>query len=449
MQCELTFREATVEDALFIAWGFHTAMLYDDATQERIAGFANDVCVREDVLYSWRNTLLAIVEGRPVGMITSYEGERYHAMRERTMAIVKEKLGVAFPGMEDEAVPGEYYLDSLAVVPEYRGRGIGRALLQQGIGRGLALGLKVTLAVDPVNTRAQRLYASLGFKPAGELFIFGHTYWKMEILTLQQRLFAMQDKGYAAFQAKLTPGIPVESFIGVRVPLLRKFAKEFGKEASCEGFLQTLPHTYYDENMLHALLLSQMKDYDACIRAVDSFLPYVDNWAVCDIMSPKVFAKHRLLGCEVGGLKGPKGSKGLRGLRGSKGSKGLRGSKGLIEKIREWSASSHTYTCRFGLEMLMTHFLDADFRAEYLEIPARVRSEEYYVRMMVAWFYATALAKQWEATILYLEKCVLEPWTHNKTIQKACESYRITPEQKQYLRTLKAPSRQGSDPRGM
>ena len=432
---DLTFRQATVDDALFIAWGFHTAMLYDDATEARIRGFANDVCVREDVLYSWRNTTLALVDGQPVGMITAYEGKLYRPMREVTMAIVKEKLGVEFPGMEDEALPGEYYLDSLAVKPEFRGLGIGRALLQRGIERGLALQLNVTLAVDPVNERAQRLYTSLGFKPAGELFIFGHTYWKMDILTLQQRLFAMRDKGYAAFQAKLTPGIPVESFIGVRVPQLRQFAKEFGKEASCEGFLQTLPHTYYDENMLHALLLSQIKDYDACIRAVDRFLPYVDNWAVCDIMSPKVFGKYKF--------------EGSKGLKGSKGSKGLRGSKGLIEKIREWSASSHTYTCRFGLEMLMTHFLDADFRAEYLEIPARVRSEEYYVRMMVAWFFATALAKQWETTVPYIEKHVLEPWTHNKTIQKACESYRITPEQKEYLRTLKAPSRPGSDPRGM
>ncbi|MDO4496948.1 MAG: DNA alkylation repair protein [Bacteroidales bacterium] len=221
---------------------------------------------------------------------------------------------------------------------------------------------------------------------------------------LKEHLFALRDEKYAAFQAKLTPGVPAESFIGVRVPLLRKFAKEYAKEAEHMDFLAHLPHEYYDENMLHGLLISQIKDYKECIQQTDAFLPHVDNWAVCDIMSPKVFAKHKVE---------------------------------LMEKIRAWSQSSHTYTCRFGLEMLMSHFLDKDFKAEYLQIPASVRSEEYYVRMMVAWFFATALAKQWEATIPYIEQKKLEPWTHNKTIQKAIESYRITDEQKAYLRTLK------------
>lgn len=221
---------------------------------------------------------------------------------------------------------------------------------------------------------------------------------------LQKQLFELQDKEYAAFQAKLTPGIPEESFIGVRVPLLRKFAKEFSKSTECGTFLNALPHTYYDENMLHSLLLSQMKDYDECVIQTERFLPYIDNWAVCDILSPKVFAKHK---------------------------------DKLIVKIREWSSSNHTYTSRFGIEMLMSHFLDDDFQPQYLEIPAASRSEEYYMKMMVAWFFATALAKQWESTIPYIEKGVLASWTHNKTIQKAKESFRITPEQKEYLTTLK------------
>ena len=221
---------------------------------------------------------------------------------------------------------------------------------------------------------------------------------------LQERLFAMQDKQYAAFQAKLTPGVPMESFIGIRVPVLRKFAKEFTKEAEYEDFLHQLPHEYYDENMLHGLLISEVKDYEECIRLTDRFLPFVDNWAVCDIMSPKVFAKH---------------------------------TKELLAKIKTWSKSSHVYTCRFGIETLMSHYLDKDFKAEYLEIPASVSSEEYYVKMMVAWFFATALAKQWDATIPYIEQSRLAAWTHNKTIQKAIESYRITPEQKEYLRALK------------
>ncbi len=221
---------------------------------------------------------------------------------------------------------------------------------------------------------------------------------------LLERLYAMQDKNYAAFQAKLTPGVPAENFIGIRVPVLRHFAKEYAKEPEHKDFLRQLPHHFYDENMLHGLLISQIKDFNECVAHTDAFLPYVDNWAVCDIMSPKVFAKHK-----------PE----------------------LLQKIKQWSSSPHTFTCRFGLGMLMTHFLDADFSPALLRIPAIIRSEEYYVKMMVAWFFATALAKRYDETIVYLENRILAPWTHNKTIQKACESYRITPEQKDYLRTLK------------
>ncbi len=227
---------------------------------------------------------------------------------------------------------------------------------------------------------------------------------RREMTSLQERLFAMQDKQYAAFQARLTPGIPIKSVIGIRVPMLRKFAKEFIKEGECKDFLKQLPHEYYDENILHGILISENKDFEECIRLTDDFLPFVDNWAVCDIMSPKVFAKHK---------------------------------DELLTKVKTWSKSSHLYTCRYGIETLMSHYLDNDFKQEYLEIPASVRSEEYYVKMMIAWFFATALAKQWDATIPYIQQGRLAPWTHNKTIQKAIESYRITPEQKEYLRTLK------------
>lgn len=220
----------------------------------------------------------------------------------------------------------------------------------------------------------------------------------------QELLFQLQDKGYRDFQSKLIPTIPVETIIGVRIPAIRKLAKEYGKDPESVEFLKQLPHTYYDENILHALLVAEIKDYEVCVKEVEHFLPYVDNWAVCDIFSPKVFRKNK---------------------------------DKLIDKIIEWTASSHPYICRFGMEMLMTHFLDEDFRVEYLEIPAAVHSEEYYVNMMIAWFYATALAKQWDATIGYIEDQRLDTWTHNKTIQKARESYRITPEQKEYLKTLK------------
>lgn len=223
-------------------------------------------------------------------------------------------------------------------------------------------------------------------------------------MNIEQELFKFQDKKYAEFQAKLIPTIEAGGVIGVRVPAIRQLAKKLNGTEESKQFLNDLPHKYYDENMLHAALLTEMKNYDECIRAVENFLPYVDNWAVCDTMKPKSFKKNR---------------------------------EKLLEKIKLWSKSKETYTCRFGLEMLMNFFLDADFKPEYLEIPAAVKSDEYYINMMIAWFFATALAKQWDATIPYIENRKLSNWTHNKTIQKARESYRITPAQKEYLKTLK------------
>ena len=221
---------------------------------------------------------------------------------------------------------------------------------------------------------------------------------------IQKRLFALRDEKYREFQRSLIPGLSKEKIIGIRMPAMRKLAKEFVKEPEAAVFLKQLPHTYYDENILHALLIAEIKDYDACMEAVEAFLPYIDNWAVCDGLSPKAFGKHKAE---------------------------------LLEKIRLWIPSEHIYTCRFGIGMLMRWFLDEDFQPGYLELPAAVRSEEYYVNMMTAWFFATALAKQWDATISYLEQNRLDPWTHNKTIQKARESYRITTEQKEYLKRLK------------
>src|SRR5574344_713614 len=223
-------------------------------------------------------------------------------------------------------------------------------------------------------------------------------------MTITAELFKVQDKDYALFHGKLVPTVPRASIIGVRVPELRKIAKRIQGSPEAGAFINTLPHAYFDENMLHALLISESKEYAECIRELDKFLPYVDNWSVCDIMSPKVFKQN-------------KGA--------------------LLIKIRQWSSSTQVYECRFGIKMLMSHFLDADFRKEYLHIPAGVKSDAYYIKMMLAWFFATALAKQWRAAILYLERKQFDKWVHNKTIQKACESYRITPAQKEYLRSLK------------
>lgn len=223
-------------------------------------------------------------------------------------------------------------------------------------------------------------------------------------MNIREELFKLQDKEYASFQAKLTPNIAPESFIGVRVPKVRALAKKLYKENDYQDFLSELPHAAYDENMLHGLIISEIKDIDMCFEELERFLPYVDNWAVCDIMSPKVLKKHK---------------------------------DRLLVKIKEWTNSEHSYTCRFGMEMLMSFYLDEDFKPEYLEIPAAVKSEEYYVNMMIAWFFATALTKQWDAAIPYIENGVLDKWTHNKTIQKARESYRIPEDRKEYLKSIK------------
>lgn len=223
-------------------------------------------------------------------------------------------------------------------------------------------------------------------------------------MTIREKLFEYRDPKNAAFQAKLTPGIPPETFLGVRVPKLRLIEKQFRNTEESKGFLNTLPHEYHDENILHSVFISNLKDYDQVLDALEVFLPYVDNWAVCDTLRPIVFKKQKV---------------------------------NLLDKIKEWIASEKTYTCRFGIDMLMTFYLDDDFQEEYLALVADVHSEEYYVKMMIAWFFATALAKQWDSTIPYIDNRMLDKWVHNKTIQKACESYRITDEQKTYLRTLK------------
>lgn len=220
---------------------------------------------------------------------------------------------------------------------------------------------------------------------------------------LRERLFSLQDGKFRDFQCKLIPNIPPESIIGVRTPELKKLAKEISG-GNTEDFLAQLPHRYFEENQLHAFLISGMKDFDECIRRLEEFLPYVDNWATCDQMSVKAFKKH---------------------------------TGELIEHIRRWISSGRTYTVRFGIGCLMSFYLDGEFREEYLEMAAGVRSEEYYVNMMTAWYFATALAKQYDSALPYIENRRLDEWTHRKAIQKAIESYRVTDAQKEYLRTLK------------
>ena len=222
---------------------------------------------------------------------------------------------------------------------------------------------------------------------------------------IREKLFELQDIKYRNFQAKLIPNIDNNNVIGVRTPDLRKLAKKLVREDQYKSFLNELPHQYFDENQLHAFIISEIKDYGECITYINKFLPYVDNWATCDQMSPRVFKNNK---------------------------------DTLLVEIKRWLKSNKTYTIRFGIGMLMKYYLDTDFKEEYLKMVSNIKSDKYYVNMMIAWYFATALAKQYEKTVTYLEKKKLDSWNHNKTIQKAIESYRITPKQKEYLRKLKA-----------
>lgn len=221
---------------------------------------------------------------------------------------------------------------------------------------------------------------------------------------IKEDLFKLQDKKYRDFQVKLIPTVDKDNIIGVRTPGLRSYAKNLVKNNEYLSFLNDLPHKYFDENQLHAFIISEIKDYEKCITYINEFLPYVDNWATCDQMSPKIFKKHH---------------------------------DTLINHIKTWLKSKKIYTIRFGIGMLMQHYLDDDFKEEYLDLVIRIKSEEYYINMMRAWYFATALAKQYDSVISIIENKSLDVWTHNKTIQKSIESYRINDNQKNYLKSLK------------
>ncbi len=218
------------------------------------------------------------------------------------------------------------------------------------------------------------------------------------------RLLEMQDLKYRDFHSRLMPTVSKDVIIGVRAPVLRKFTKEISKTLYAKEFLSVLPHKYYEENNIHAFLIEMIKDYDECVKALDDFLPYVDNWATCDMMKPKVFKKHP---------------------------------ERLEKQIKIWLSSDDVYTVRFAVNMLMTYYLDDRFKPEYLRMAADIRTDEYYLKMVVAWYFATALAKQYDSAIVYLEKNLLDADTHNKTVRKAIESFRVPPEQKEYIKTLR------------
>ncbi len=222
--------------------------------------------------------------------------------------------------------------------------------------------------------------------------------------TVYERLAACANEAYREFQSNLVPNIPKETILGVKTPDMRRIAKEIWGTEEAETFLTELPHQYYEENLVHFFLIAMIRDFDGCVKAVETFLPYVDCWPVCDQSTPKVFKKNH---------------------------------EKLLPPVRKWIASEHVYTARFGIRMLMNEFLGEDFKPEYLEWVAAVRGEDYYIRMMVAWYFATALAKRYDESIVFMEERRLEPWTHKKAIQKAVESFRVSDEHKEYLKSLR------------
>lgn len=227
----------------------------------------------------------------------------------------------------------------------------------------------------------------------------------MQEITTQ--LFIMQDNEYKEFHGRLMPTVNPDTILGIRVPILRKFSNQLAKSLSKEKlleFMNELPHKYYEENNIHAFLIEKIKDFDECIVALEKFLSFVDNWATCDMMNPKILKKN---------------------------------TQQLFCKIKEWITSPHVYTIRYGIGMLMRYFLDDNFKTEYLDMVAAVKSDEYYVNMMKAWFFATALAKQYEATLPYIKEKRLDNWSHNKAIQKSIESFRVSKEHKEELRRYK------------
>ena len=232
----------------------------------------------------------------------------------------------------------------------------------------------------------------------------------MIIEEIRKELLGFSDEKYRDFQAKLIPTVEKDTIIGVRTPELRALAKNLVKRDDVEVFLSELPHKYFEENQLHAFIISEMKDYEQCLLKLDTFLPYVDNWATCDQMSPKIFKKYR---------------------------------DELLVYIKKWIKSEDTYSVRFAVKMLMEHFLEESYNISYPETVAALRSEDYYVNMMIAWYFATALSKQYESVLLFIEEKRLPAWTHNKAIQKSIESYRISKEQKDFLRSLKVENVQG------
>lgn len=223
-------------------------------------------------------------------------------------------------------------------------------------------------------------------------------------MSVYEELCKVKDDKYKEFQSALVPNISKDTILGVRTPEMRKIAKDMFNTDEGKKFLKKLPHKYYEENLVHFFMIALIKDFDECVKETERFLPYIDCWPVCDQSSPKAFKKKH---------------------------------DELLPLIKKWIDSDHVYTSRFGMRMLMNEFLGEDFKPEYLKWVASKKGDDYYLKMMIAWYFATALAKQYEATIPFFEKHILDDWCHKKAIQKAIESFRVSDEHKEYLKTLR------------
>lgn len=221
---------------------------------------------------------------------------------------------------------------------------------------------------------------------------------------IQNQLFSLADEAYKAFQQKLMPSVDPDTVIGIRTPELRRFAAKFAQTEEAKDFMANLPHTYYEENNLHAFLIEKITDFESAVTELNRFLPYVDNWATCDMMSPKIFSANK---------------------------------EKLLPVIERWISSSHTYMIRYGIVMIMKYFLDGEFSPRHLQKVADISSNEYYIEMAQAWYFAEALVKQYDHALPYLQKEWLSPFVHSKTISKACDSFRISDEKKKFLKTLR------------
>ena len=410
------FRKANMDDLDSIA------AVYEKTHDAEEAGLTTTGWKRE--IYPTRQTAIDSLE-RDDMYVAELEGSAAAAgIINQIQVDVYAGCDWVYKGPDDDVS----VLHTLAVDPDARGMGIGPAFVRYWENLAADEGCSILrIDTNAINKRARAMYAKLGYTETDIVHTVFNGLKDIDLVLMekfngteiQKRLREMQDRKNADFQAALIPGVERERLIGVRTPQLRTLAKELVKDAksdekargALEVFQETLPHKYFDEMQLHAFIISDIKDFDECMAAVERFLPHVDNWATCDQLSPKVFGKKN----------------GGRLVYGAE----------LLEHIGRWLDSDKTYTVRFGMGMLMQHYLGDEFDPAWMDRIAAIRSDEYYINMMIAWYFATALAKQPEAAMAVIKEKRLDKWTHNKAIQKAIESRRITDEDKAYLRTLK------------